>query len=205
MKKIAVSLLTLFLCATLLQAKAPASGLTLTTVTGKKLHIRGTSNGLEIDKYKGKILFLEFWGTHCPPCLMSVPHYIDLTKKYGKKLAVLAVEVQDTPASVLKKFIKTHGVNYDVIDYRTGLPLVNYITQRTGWKGSIPFLVIFDDRGEYVTSQVGLLPQEALEGVIKTLEKIAAKRKKAPALSGERNATAVTPAAHTTQEANRSK
>ncbi|WP_292657024.1 TlpA disulfide reductase family protein [Nitratifractor sp.] len=186
MKKIGMVFLALFLFALQLSAKeAGGNGLTLTTINGKKLHFQGTTNGLQIDRYKGKIVFLEFWGTHCPPCLMSVPHYIELTKKYGDKLAVVAVEVQDTPAPVLKKFAKSHGVNYDVIDYRTGMPLVNYISQRTKWSGSIPFLTIFDQQGNFVTAQVGLLPQDALEGVIKTLEKIEAKRKKAPATSSK--------------------
>ena len=204
MKKFAVLLLALCLSAGLLQAKDPAPGLTLTTLSGKKLQVHGTTNGLDIDKYKGKIVFLEFWGTHCPPCLMSIPHYIELTKKYGDRLAILAVEVQDTPAPVLKKFVQTHGINYDVVDYRTGQPLVAYISQRTGWKGSIPFLTIFDDRGNYVTSQVGLLPQEALEGVIKTLEKMAAKRKSAPAASVSGKKTAV-PTEASGSESNRSK
>ena len=199
MKKIGILLLTLLFSVALLQAKEPAPGLTLTTLTGKKLLVRGTANGLEIDKYKGKIVFLEFWGTHCPPCLISIPHYIELSKKYGDRLAILAVEVQDTPAPALKKFVKTHGINYDVIDYREGQPLVDYIGQRTGWQGSIPFLAIFDGRGEYVTSQVGLLPQETLEGVIKTLEKMAAKRKNAPAVTNDKKQA--TPAAET----NRSK
>ena len=79
---------------------------------------------------------------------------------------------------------------------------MDYIGQRTGWQGSIPFLAIFDDRGEYVTSQVGLLPQEALEGVIKTLEKMAAKRKNAPAVTETKKAT---PAAAATVETNHSK
>ncbi len=202
MKKFGILFFTILLFAGLLQAKEPAPGLTLTTLSGKKLLIRGTANGLEIDKYKGKILFLEFWGTHCPPCLISIPHYIELSKKYGDRLAILAVEVQDTPAPALKKFVESHGINYDVIAYREGQPLVDYIGQRTGWQGSIPFLAIFDDRGEYVTSQVGLLPQAALEGVIKTLEKMAAKRKNTPAVTGKKKAT---PAAAATVETNRSK
>ena len=198
MKKIGILLLALLFSTALLQAKEPDPGLTLTTLTGKKLRVRGTANGLAIDKYKGKIVFLEFWGTHCPPCLISIPHYIELSKQYGDRLAILAVEVQDTPVPALKKFVENHGINYDVIDYREGQPLVDYIGQRTGWRGSIPFLAIFDGRGEYVTSQVGLLPQETLEGVIKTLEKMAAEQKNAPAVTDKKQAT---PAAET----NRSK
>jgi thiol-disulfide isomerase/thioredoxin len=179
MRSLFTAFLLLFLGSALLQAQGPAQqaeGITLNTVGGKKLHIRGTENGLDVQEYRGKILFLEFWGTHCPPCLISIPHYIELSEKYKDKLAILAVEVQDTPADALKRFVSKHKINYDVVDYRTGQALVNYISRRTQWQGSIPFLLIFDPKGDYVTSQVGLLPQEALEGVIKTLTKMKAEK-----------------------------
>lgn len=174
MKKILIVFVSL-LFSTLLSAqelKNTPSGLDLTTVTGKKLHIVGLSNGISIDQYKGKIVFLEFWGTHCPPCLMSIPHYIDLTKKYGEKIAILAIEVQNTPADQLKAFVEQHKINYDVVDYKTGAPLVAYISQRTRWNNSIPYLLIFNQKGEFLTSQVGLIPEEALEGVIKKISQI---------------------------------
>jgi thiol-disulfide isomerase/thioredoxin len=176
MHKIFVAFLLPFLASFLLQAQEPAKQaetITITTVTGKKLHIRGTKNGLDIQEYRGKILFLEFWGTQCPPCLMSIPHYIELKKKYKDKLAVLAVEVQsEMPREMLRQFVKRHKINYDVVDFRSGRLLYEYIRMRTGWRGSIPFLMIFNSQGRFVTSQVGLLPQEALEGVIKALIKI---------------------------------
>jgi len=50
---------------------------------------------MEIPSYKGKVVMMEFWGTHCPPCRASIPHYINLMKKYGKSVALLAIEVQD--------------------------------------------------------------------------------------------------------------
>ncbi len=157
------------------EAKQKPTGLEFTTVLGKKLNIRGLKNGLDIKQYKGKIVFLEFWGRECPPCLMSIPHYIDLTKKYKDKIAILAIEVQNTPADILKDFVQKHKINYDIVDYKTGAPLVNYISQRTRWNNSIPYLLIFNEKGEFVTSQVGLIPEEALEGVIKKIHQIDSK------------------------------
>ncbi|WP_456431692.1 TlpA family protein disulfide reductase [Nitratifractor sp.] len=156
--------------------KAGSGYHTLTTIDGKTIHYKGTRNGLEIKEYKGKIVFLEFWGTHCPPCRMSIPHYIALNKKYKDKLAMLAVEVQDTPKALLKQFVQSRGINYDVVAYRDALPFVNYIARRAQWNGSIPFLIIFDQNGNVVTMQVGLLNEKALAGVIEELSKIQAKK-----------------------------
>ena len=49
--------------------------MSITTVEGKTLTVIGTEDGLTIPEYKGKIIFLEFFGHRCPPCLKSISHY----------------------------------------------------------------------------------------------------------------------------------
>ena len=169
-KRIFTILLALSFLPLMAQSKNDAY-MSLPTVQGSKIHVKGTENGLEFKEFKGKIVFLEFWGTHCPPCLMSIPHYIDLTKKYGDKFKMVAVEVQDTPKNLLKEFVKARGINYNVVAYRDALPFVRYIAQRAGWNASIPFLMIFDKNGNVVTMQVGLLNEKALAGIIQQLSK----------------------------------
>ena len=100
---------------------------------------------------------------------MSIPHYINLMKKYKGKLAMLAIEVQATPKDRLKKFVKSHKINYDVVAHKDAGDFVDYIAQRTQWRGSIPFLLIFDQTGKVVTIQVGMPREEALDGIVKTL------------------------------------
>ena len=151
------------------EAATQNDAIVLPTLEGKQIHITGTENGLRIDEYKGKIVFLEFWGTHCPPCRVSIPHYIDLMNKYKGKLAMLSIEVQDTPKDKLKTYVAQKGINYDVVAYRDAGYFVEYIAQRAGWRGSIPFLMILDTEGNVVTMQVGLIPQEALERVLNDL------------------------------------
>ena len=165
MKKILIALLTLALAGSLAQA-ADNDYIKLTTLNGKTIHIKGTDNGLEIPEYKGKVVFLEFWGTHCPPCLASIPHYVDMIKKYKGKLAMLGIEVQNTPKIRLKAFADEKKINYDVVAYQDAGYFVDYIAKRAGWKGSIPFLLILDPKGNVITMQVGMLPQNVLEKVV---------------------------------------
>jgi len=164
MKKLYVLLTMLLL--TMGSIQAADNTITLATLTGKKIHIVGTEKGFTIPEYKGKIMFVEFWGTHCPPCLMSIPHYIELQEKYKDQMAMLAVEVQNTPKEKLKAFAQAKGMNYDVVTYRDGYSFVEYITQRAGWTGSIPLLLILDQEGVVQIVQPGLIPQENLEKVI---------------------------------------
>lgn len=151
---------------------------TLKTVEGKTIHLKGTPDGLKIPEYKGKVVFLEFWGTQCPPCRMSIPHYIDLTKKYKDKFAMLAIEVQSTPKAQLKKFVESRKVNYDVVPYAGAEEFVDYIAQRAQWKGSIPFLLVFDKTGKVVTMQIGLLNEDALAKLIEKLSSAKVKKTK---------------------------
>ena len=44
------------------------------------------------------LVLLDFWGTWCAPCLDSVPHLVELQKKYGpSKLRVVGVACEDVP------------------------------------------------------------------------------------------------------------
>jgi thiol-disulfide isomerase/thioredoxin len=170
MKKILIGLLALFLQSGLVHA-AEKDYIKLPTIDGKTIHIKGTDNGLDILEYKGKVVFLEFWGTHCPPCLASIPHYVDMIKKYKGKLAMLGIEVQNTPKVRLKAFAENKKINYDVVAYQDAGYFVDYIAKRAGWKGSIPFLVILDPEGKVITMQVGMLPQNVLEKVVNDFTK----------------------------------
>ncbi len=169
MKKLYAALIALVLIGTIAQAKGNDDAIALPTLDGKSIHIKGTDNGLDIKEYRGKVVFLEFWGTHCPPCLASIPHYVDMIKKYKGKLAMLGIEVQDTPKDQLKSFAAKYKMNYDIVSYRDAGYFVEYIARRAGWKGSIPFLMILDQKGNVVTMQVGMLPQNVLEKVVNDL------------------------------------
>jgi thiol-disulfide isomerase/thioredoxin len=175
-KKFLAALLALGLSSGILLA-ADKDYIKLQTIEGKTIRIKGTDNGLEIPEYKGKVVFVEFWGTHCPPCLASIPHYVDMIKKYKGKLAMLGIEVQNTPKVRLKAFADKMKINYDVVAYQDSGYFVDYIAKRAGWKGQIPFLLILDPKGNVITMQVGMLPQNVLEKVVNDFTD-----KKAPAV-----------------------
>jgi len=170
-KKIVISAISLLATGTIFLSAASDNTLTLTTLSGKSIHVVGTEKGFNIPEYKGKILFVEFWGTRCPPCLMSIPHYIELQSKYKDELAILAVEVQMTPKDTLKEFVSLKGINYDIVAQEDGHQFVDYIAKRASWQGSIPLLVILDQNGTVQIIQPGMIPQENLEKVISEMLK----------------------------------
>ena len=146
--------------------------MSMTDVNGKTYQVTGTEQGLKIKGLEGKIVFLEFFGHKCPPCLASIPHLIKLQKKYKNKLAIVAVEVQGYNNSQLQKFAKKKGMNYIVVADEKANGIVDYISTRAQWQGSIPFLVAMDKKGDVQFVQAGMLPESSLEELITQLDTV---------------------------------
>ncbi len=141
----------------------------LKTIDGSTIEATGKKSGLDIPEAKGQIVLIEFWGTHCPPCLFSIPHYIDLTKEYKGKVKMYAIEVQGTPKESLKKFVKAKGINYSIFTQSENRDFVNYLAYRSGWRGAIPFLMIFDKDGNFITRKRGMVSEEYIKQIINYL------------------------------------
>ncbi len=74
------------------------------TVDGKELTIKGTDAGMVVSPYESKIVFIEFWGTWCGPCLLSIPHHEAMQEKYKDKLRIIAIET--TPDVTNKELLE---------------------------------------------------------------------------------------------------
>jgi thiol-disulfide isomerase/thioredoxin len=133
------------------------------------IQIKGTNDGLDIVGAKGKVVFLEFFGHKCPPCLRTIPHLIDLKNKYKDKVEIIAIEVQGLSHSQLQAFAKQKGINYHTIsDEKSGI-FTNYIAQRAKWQGSIPFMLVLNPKGTVEYIQSGMIPEEVLFKVTEEL------------------------------------
>ena len=172
MKKLLTTSLLFLSLLTYTQAaenETPLAEMTMTDITGKAYDVMGTEQGLNIKGLEGKVIFLEFFGHQCPPCLASIPHLIKLQKKHKDKLAIVAIEVQGYNQEQTKKFAKEKGMNYIVVAEEKASELVGYIQQRAQWRGSIPFLVALDTKGDVQFVQAGMLPEASLEELISQL------------------------------------
>jgi len=168
------SILTLlfFSLFTTLQAAEMMPTMKMTDVSGKTYTVQGTEQGLKIEGLEGKVVFLEFFGHKCPPCLASIPHLIKLQNKHKDKLAIVSIEVQGYNHAQTAKFAQEKGMNYIVVSEEKATALVSYIQQRAQWQGSIPFLVALDTKGDVQFVQAGMLPESSLEELIKQLSNI---------------------------------
>ena len=172
MKKLFTAALLLVSLLTYTQAagdEKPLAQMTMTDITGKTYNVTGTQQGFTIEGLEGKVVFLEFFGHRCPPCLASIPHLIHLQKKHQDKLAIVAIEVQGYTDAQVKEFAKEHNINYIAVAEEKASDLVYYIQQRADWRGSIPFMVALDTKGDVQFIQAGMLPEASLEELFSQL------------------------------------
>jgi thiol-disulfide isomerase/thioredoxin len=73
-----------------------------------------------LSDFDADFILLDFWGTWCRPCLSSVPHLVELQKRFsGRSLAVVGVACEQGPASASTAHVadvaKRLGINYTVL------------------------------------------------------------------------------------------
>lgn len=117
-------------------------------------------------QWQGKVMVVNFWATWCPPCIAEIPEFIKLQKLYGKQ-GVQFIGIAIDQKSKVQTFATAVGMNYPVLlGDLAGIDLARRIGNV---QGGLPYTVIVDRNGKIVTTQLGTLSTEKLEGIIKPL------------------------------------
>ncbi|MFQ5682906.1 MAG: peroxiredoxin family protein [Candidatus Binatia bacterium] len=106
-------------------------------------------NQVSLQGLKGKVIFLNFWATWCPPCRLEMPTMQRLYEKYGKEgLVILAVNFREGPDEV-KAFRKEHQLNFTTLIDREAKVFGLY----KAW--SLPTTYLIGKNGEMVGKVIG--------------------------------------------------
>ena len=132
----------------------------------------------KLSDYKGKVVFLNFWATWCPPCKMEMPDIQKLYEKYEKQgeksevvvISVAAPNTQDEKdIDGIKAFLEENGYTYPVLMDDGGYTFGAYRIS------SLPTTFMIDKEGNVFGYVQGGLTQEAMESIIE--QTITGKRK----------------------------
>jgi thiol-disulfide isomerase/thioredoxin len=120
-------------------------------------------NQVKLSDYRGKVVILDFWATWCPPCRKGIPDLIDLKKTYKDRLAIIGISLDTDSKNDVVPFMKEYGINYKVV-YGD-----NDVVQKYGNIQAIPTSFIIDQKGNIVTSFVGLQRIETYKSYLNNL------------------------------------
>jgi len=89
------------------QKKFEAPDFTLKNIEGKEIRL---------SDLKGKIVFINFWATWCPPCREEIPAFVELQEEFGAdNLIILGISVDQGDLSVVPEFAKSYNINYEIL------------------------------------------------------------------------------------------
>ena len=107
---------------------------------------------ISLSDYKGKVVFIDFWASWCPPCRLSIPYVEKLYEQYkdNENFVVLGINLQESKDDITK-FMKKQKMNYPVL-LSDNKVISNYKIS------SIPRFFLIDKNGDVYNKYVGFAP-----------------------------------------------
>ena len=122
-------------------AKMIPAGLAFMDLNGKVV---------KLSDQKGKVVFINFWTTWCPPCRAEMPSINSLHQKIGTNDQIVFLMVDaDSKLQEAQKFMDKHSYQLPVFAAATDIP--NEI-----FAGSLPTTLILDKQGRIVFHHAGM-------------------------------------------------
>ncbi len=104
---------------------------------------------VKLSDFRGKVVFLNFWATWCPPCRSEMPSMERLYRKlHADGLEILAVDLQE-PKDTVQKFVKDNTITFTVL-----LDLKGAVGGAWGAQ-SIPTTYLIDRKGGIIARAIG--------------------------------------------------
>jgi thiol-disulfide isomerase/thioredoxin len=103
-----------------------------------------------IEKYRGKVLLIDYWATWCEPCKELFPHTAALSRKladHGLAVVSLSLDDAEDEPEVLR-FLAANRATFENLRAETGASPESATAFGLGEDGAIPFLQLYDRTGK---------------------------------------------------------
>ncbi len=115
-----------------------------------------------LSELEGRPVLIDFWASWCPPCREQHRHVTEVAERYGDRLAVLGVLVDDSPANALR-WMDEQGASYPTVRETDDVLADAFWISATG----LPHLALLDEDRRLVWHRIGAsavgIPREVLE------------------------------------------
>ena len=127
-------------------------------------------NTHRLEDYKGKVIFLNFWGTWCPPCRAEMPDIQKLYEEYSAQGDAAEVVIlgaaapnmgQEGDVSSITQFMEENGYTYPV--------LMDESWEMFNWYGitSFPTTFMIDRNGNVYGYVTGQMSEDIMRSIIR--------------------------------------
>ena len=125
----------------------------------------GQNQTVQLSKYKGKVVYLDFWASWCDPCKRSFPWMNELQTIYGENgFKIIAVNLDESTKDAYE-FLNKMPANFDIAFDKIGKTAEAYNLK------AMPSSFLIDRNGNLVHKSLGYRAEEKkiLEKKIKQL------------------------------------
>jgi cytochrome c biogenesis protein CcmG/thiol:disulfide interchange protein DsbE len=108
-----------------------------------------TAAELDMQRFRGKVVIVDFWASWCKPCRQSIPWLNEMRTRYGASgLIIVGVNV-DAERGDAERFLREVPIEFEVVFDPQG-----ELAQKFGIKG-MPSSYFFDRSGKMVGTHLG--------------------------------------------------
>ena len=131
---------------------------TTPTFDGGEFHLADT---------RGKIVFINLWGTYCTPCVQELPEFEALLEEHEGELAMLAVHSSLTGEVEPDDYVKSKGWDSWLLPFCLDDEDNDTIFTIVNGGSTLPQTIVLNRKGEVVYNKVGSVTPEMLAALYK--------------------------------------
>ncbi len=128
---------------------------------------------VDLEKYKGQVMLINFWTTWCPGCRDEMPNLIKLQNEFGAKgFTVVAIAVDDQGEQSVSSFVQAEHFNVGGSSMTVNFPVLlghDELSRQIGFEGGLPASVLVNRDGKEVKIIRGPLREQDVTKIIKRL------------------------------------
>lgn len=124
-----------------------------------------------LSDYRGKVVFLNFWATWCPPCRMEMPYIEEIyndNNQNSEDVVIIGVAGpnigKEGDEQYIIQFLKDEGYTFPVLFDDTGRTMAQYVIQ------ALPSTFIIDKEGYIVQYIPGAMEKSTMEALIDSVK-----------------------------------
>jgi peroxiredoxin len=139
-------------CASKQESNSVAPDFRVTDLNGKTI---------SLSDYKGKVLFLNFWATWCPPCRAEIPGFVEAyTQEKTNGLEILGISLDQKGKTEVAAFVDQYKINYPIVlESRANQ---EKLVDDFQMGDAIPTTFIIDKSGKIRHKQIGAIDKDTL-------------------------------------------